>query len=91
MKRITSIKRAIEYFEQGQTEHVVRTMDGREFASIRPPKDFHRLNVTYSNGITAIYESWRYYDYAKLLRRESKGESQFTNGHLVRILLYIDR
>lgn len=90
MRRITSIKNAIKYFEEG-TRVETRKSNGGEYKVHIPPTSFHRLTMTYTNGITSIYEAWRWGDYAKLLREESQGVSQRCIGSkLASIRLTID-
>lgn len=87
MKRITSIKNAIKYFEDNSTSNTYE-YKGKEYKKVIPPKTFHRLRITYSNGMTSIYEKWQWFDYAELIKKEIVNPR--TNGDLVSISLYIN-
>jgi len=84
MKRITSIKNAIKYFENGTKTETRKTATGQEYKIHIPPSGFHKLTATYTNGITAVYGSWNWCDYVRILR----GESLCTDGVLYKICLY---
>lgn len=89
MRRITSVSRAIKYFVEGTTTKL-ETYHGVIYVKYIPPPSFHRLTMTYNNGITQIYESFEWRDYVKILFTESHGMSKKTNGKLIRINLYIN-
>lgn len=91
MRKITSIKNAIKYFEEGSKKKTNRTCGGDEYVSIVPPVGFRRLNISeyfydtrgnVAGLATQIFHAFQWKDYADIIRkRESK---------IVKLVLYYE-
>lgn len=69
MRTITSLKKAIAYFQEGTRKETIKDSKGREYKKCIPPVGFHRMNVSYADhpAITFNYHSWQYRDYVHIL------------------------
>ena len=65
--RITSIKNAIAWFEQG-----TRIIQRGNNVTYQPPRGFIRMDVTHYGGITYKYGNWCWYDYVKMFRQKAR-------------------
>ena len=87
MRRITSIKNAIQYFEQGTRVEVRKNSKGEEYKVHIPPTGFHSLRLTTNcNGfhITKCCESWQWKDYAGMIRKH------YLKGDIVKVVVRYD-
>ena len=69
MKTITSIKHAIAYFKENSTTKITRTIGGSEYETIIPPVGFKRLIITDEHGVSVMFGSHIYSNYAAILER----------------------
>lgn len=72
--KITSIKKAIQYFEDGSTTKVSKNSNGEEKVVVMPPLSFCHMLVTIG-GITFRFDSFQWLHYADALK-EHQGKIQ---------------
>ena len=91
MRKITSIKNAIEYFRKGTKVETRKNRSGKEYKVYIPPHGFNALNLSenmydthgrIAGVITQKFHSFQWEDYARIIERK--------RGVITKLVLYYE-